>query len=111
MGTNESSKEQAILEQYKMGELEAKSVKAWAEVYSADEIMGSYLEKSGYPFKEHIETKESNKYFEQYKMREQEARSVKAWTDFYETEDLLDAYLEKSGYPTHNGLDEEKPAA
>ncbi len=110
MGTNESLKEQAILEQYKMGEQEAKSVKAWAEVYSTDEILGSYLEKSGYPFKEHIEAKESSKYFEQYKMREQEARSVRAWTDFYETEDLLDAYLEKSGYPTHQEL-EEKPAA
>ncbi|EEO27566.1 hypothetical protein [Oxalobacter paraformigenes] len=111
MGTNESSKEQAILEQYKMGEQEARSVKAWARIYSTDEIMGSYLEKSGYPFKEHIDPKESSKYFEQYKMREQEARSVQAWTDFYETEDLLDAYLEKSGYPTNHDLKEEKPAA
>ena len=50
METNESSKEQAILDQYKMGEQEAKSVKAWAHVYETDEIMGSYLEKQGYPF-------------------------------------------------------------
>ncbi len=110
MGTNESSKEHAILEQYKMGEKEAQSVKAWAKVYSTDEIMGSYLEKSGYPFRVHLDTKEQ-KILDQYKMGEKEARSVRAWTKIYETDELLDAYLEKSGYPIRGDAREEKPAA
>ena len=109
MGTNESSKEQAILDQYKMGELEAKSVKAWAKVYDTDEIMGSYLEKQGYPFSVHLENKE-RKILDQYKMGVQEARSVKAWTKVYETDDFMDAYLEKSGYPKSKP-DTEKSAA
>ncbi len=109
METNESSKEQAILDQYKMGEMEAKSVKAWAHVYETDEIMGSYLEKQGYPFSVHLEARE-RKILDQYKMGEQETNSVKAWTKVYETDEFMDAYLEKSGYP-RGTPDTEKSAA
>ena len=105
METNESSKEQAILDQYKMGEMEAKSVKAWAHVYETDEIM----EKQGYPFSVHLEAKE-RKILDQYKMGEQETNSVKAWTKVYETDEFMDAYLEKSGYP-RGTPDTEKSAA
>ena len=80
MGTNESSKEQAPLEQRRMdGQNNASSVQS--------------------PARDHIETSESNEYFEQYKMKEEGIKSVNAWSDFYDTEDLLDVYLEKQGYP------------
>ena len=92
MGTNESSKEQAPLEQRRMdGQNNASSVQS--------------------PFEEHPELKESNEYFEQYKMKEQGTRSVNAWSDFYDTEDLLDVYLEKQGYPTNHDIKKEKSAA
>ena len=74
-----------------------------------DEIMGSYLEKQGYPFSVHLEAKE-RKILDQYKMGEQETNSVKAWTKVYETDEFMDAYLEKSGYP-RGTPDTEKSAA
>lgn len=43
------AKERKILDQYKMGEQETNSVKAWTKVYETDEFMDAYLEKSGYP--------------------------------------------------------------
>ena len=71
---------------------------AFGKERGTDEILGTYLEKSGYPFDVHLQVNEL-KILEKYRLSEGEARSLQAWSQVYDAEDALDAYLEKSGYP------------